>query len=136
VDEDWVRWSQTIVDRIADLQRQVRDLQAQAKVTRKLFLEYSEVDNRPKVIRLIESVCLKLLQERRVMRDTGVWSDATFYGPGATVSHNGAAWVAQIENKGLRPGAGNTGWRLAVKSDTSGLRRLVRDELAKVPVVR
>jgi hypothetical protein len=32
---------------------------------------------------------------------------------------------------GVRPGAGETGWRLAVKSDTASLRAIVKDEVRK-----
>jgi hypothetical protein len=62
----------------------------------------------------------------------GLWNSKHLYGPGALVTYNGAGWIAMSAMAaGVRPGAGETGWRLAVKSDTSALRSIVKDEVRK-----
>ena len=48
------------------------------------------------------------------------------------VTCNGAGWIAMSAmGAGVKPGVGETGWRLAVKSDTASLRALVKDEVAR-----
>ena len=48
------------------------------------------------------------------------------------VTSNGAGWIAMSAmGAGVRPGDGETAWRLAVKSDTASLRSLVKDEVRK-----
>jgi hypothetical protein len=62
----------------------------------------------------------------------GLWNAKHLYGPGALVTYNGAGWIAMSAMAaGVRPGDGETGWRLAVKSDTSALRSIVKDEVRK-----
>jgi hypothetical protein len=62
----------------------------------------------------------------------GLWNAKLLYGPGALVTFNGAGWIAMSAmGAGVRPGAGETGWRLAVKSDTASLRAIVKDEVRK-----
>jgi hypothetical protein len=62
----------------------------------------------------------------------GLWNTKHLYGPGAMVTYNGAGWIAMSAMAaGVRPGAGETGWRLAVKSDTASLRTVVRDEVRR-----
>jgi hypothetical protein len=62
----------------------------------------------------------------------GLWNSKHLYGPGALVTYNGAGWIAMSAiAAGTKPGDGPTGWRLAVKSDTSALRSIVKDEVKK-----
>jgi hypothetical protein len=62
----------------------------------------------------------------------GLWNAKHLYGPGALVTYNGSGWIAtSAMGAGVRPGAGETGWRLAVKSDTASLRAIVKDEVRK-----
>jgi len=46
----------------------------------------------------------------------GVWRSDEAYMPGDYVTHSGSLWHGNIESKGLRPGDGNLGWTMAVKS--------------------
>jgi chitodextrinase len=77
---------------------------------------------------------LNLANERRFMRDVGIWSAERLYGPGATVTKDGCAWTAQVETKGVKPGT-SSDWRLLQKSVDVELRKeirnLVRDELRR-----
>jgi hypothetical protein len=62
----------------------------------------------------------------------GLWNAKHLYGPGALVTYNGAGWIAMwAMGAGVKPGNGETGWRLAIKSDTSALRSIVKDEVRK-----
>ena len=62
----------------------------------------------------------------------GLWNSTRLYSPGAMVTCNGAAWIAMSAmGVGVKPGDGETAWRLAVKSDTASLRALVKDEVRK-----
>ena len=62
----------------------------------------------------------------------GLWNAKNLYGPGAMVTCNGAGWIAMSAMAaGVKPGVGETGWRLAVKSDTANLRAIVKDEVKK-----
>jgi hypothetical protein len=45
----------------------------------------------------------------------GVWCSNKTYAPNSMTTHQGGAWISQIETCGLRPGDGNSAWRLAVK---------------------
>jgi hypothetical protein len=62
----------------------------------------------------------------------GVWNSKHLYGPGAMVTYNGAGWIAMSAMAaGVRPGDGETGWRLAIKSDTASVRAMVKDEVRR-----
>jgi hypothetical protein len=66
------------------------------------------------------------------LRYAGVWSPEKSYGAGSLVTKDGAAWVAtNAMAAGVKPGDGATAWRLAIKSDTSQLRSLVKDEVRR-----
>jgi hypothetical protein len=80
------------------------------------------------LVDVIRAFASEVMHERRVMRDAGVWDPEKLYGTGATVSHAGGGWIAQVESKGVRPGTGES-WRLAVKSDTAKLKQAVREEV-------
>jgi hypothetical protein len=62
----------------------------------------------------------------------GLWNSKNLYGPGAMVTYNGGGWVAMSAmGAGVRPGDGETAWRLAIKSDTASVRSIVKDEVRK-----
>ena len=62
----------------------------------------------------------------------GLWNSKNLYGPGAMVTSNGAAWIAMSAmGAGVKPGVGETAWRLAVKSDTANLRAIVKAEVIR-----
>jgi hypothetical protein len=109
MDDPWVEWSDTVNRRLAAVEKRHKAL----------------VDALPKAL---VDIIDDRLQKQRALRDRGTWQPERLYGPGAAVTDKGAMWVAQIENKATRPGD-NACWRLAVKSDTAQLRRIVADEL-------
>ena len=45
----------------------------------------------------------------------GVWSEEKTYQRGAFVTYQGGLWHCEDTNCGVRPGAGSTSWKLAVK---------------------
>lgn len=66
----------------------------------------------------------------------GVWSAEREYPAGSLVTHSGAGYVAiAVATKGEKPGTGGN-WRLAVKSDETKLRRMIKEELRRQPVAR
>ena len=130
MDENWAAWSQTVVDRIRALQRKVNQLETDNKIYRMLF-EHNDGDEEPRLIRVIQNTALELVHQRQIMTYCGTWNAERLYDPGATVSCNGAAWVCQTENTGVRPGDGVC-WKLAIKSESSAVRKLIKEELAKV----
>jgi hypothetical protein len=82
-----------------------------------------------RIIELIQGVALELFNERKVLRDAGIWTSEKLYNPGAAVTHAGALWIAQQENKSVQPGDGCC-WRLSQKTEVAELRALVRDAVA------
>jgi hypothetical protein len=75
-------------------------------------------------------VCELVLAKKGVMQDAGIWREGETYAKGALATHGGSAWVATIENTGMKPGDG-AAWRLAAKSDLSELKRQVREEVER-----
>lgn len=70
------------------------------------------------------------------LRYEGVWSSEREYPVGSLVTHGGAGYIAiapAIKNE--KPGTGSS-WRLAIKGDEQTLRKLLRDEMKKRPVVK
>jgi hypothetical protein len=70
---------------------------------------------------LAKELCpiLKRLEalEARLTVDRGVWREGTAYHKGNVVSHGGAAWIAQTDVTGFRPGGADGTWRLLSKKD-------------------
>jgi hypothetical protein len=132
----WYEWSAAINGHIEKLQENRRTANKRLAEIEK-FLFRLRPDNEEMtlenctLIDIIRMYALEMVFERKIMRDTGVWDEARLYAPGATVTFQGAAWVCQEQHEGQRPGASNSFWRLAVKSDVSELRRIVRDEVRK-----
>jgi hypothetical protein len=94
---------------------------------------HGELDDRIKAIEDREPVPLPVPDwSNPTVHYCGLWNSKHLYGPGAMVTYNGAGWIAMSAmGAGVRPGAGETGWRLAVKSDTASVRSIVRDEVRK-----
>jgi hypothetical protein len=130
----WEDWNRAVNRQLAQLQKDNKQLKNDVNLL--LYLLLGDLDKKvegqeplqPRIIYLIENVCWDLMHEKKVMRDFGVWDDERRYGPGATVTFRGAAWVCQTENKGVKPGDGSC-WRLAVKSDFSIVKQTVRQEI-------
>jgi hypothetical protein len=124
--------------RIVELEREVKALRESAEHAlnslRLISQGFAEMPDD------IKRTVAKVLEERSVMQDAGVWRADKHYRAGETVSHKGAAWTATLSTKGMIPGHGGEGWRMIAKSDTTELRRLVREEvqrqLAAKPVVK
>jgi hypothetical protein len=87
---------------------------------------YSSKEKGPFIERVVEAVVDRIANERRFLRDTGIWDSEKRYGPGAAATFDGALWTCLQENRGVRPGDG-VAWRLVHKSDVTELRLLVRD---------
>jgi hypothetical protein len=126
MDEAWAKWSAEINKKLVRLERNVAQLQDHFYGTK----EEIKADKELAIVALIECVVFELLHERKILRDTGTWRPEQLYGPGAAATDRGAMWIAQIENKATRPGD-NACWRLAVKSDTSNLKRAVEAEVTR-----
>jgi hypothetical protein len=94
---------------------------------------HGELEDRIKAIEDREPVPLPVPDwNNPTVHYCGLWNAKHLYGPGALVTYNGAGWIAMSAmGAGVRPGAGETGWRLAIKSDTSALRSIVKDEVRK-----
>jgi hypothetical protein len=94
---------------------------------------HGELEDRIKVLEDREPVALPVPDwNNPTVHYCGLWNAKHLYGPGALVTYNGAGWIAMSAmGAGVRPGAGETGWRLAIKSDTSALRSIVKDEVRK-----
>lgn len=94
---------------------------------------HRQIDDRIDALESREPVPLPLPDwNNPTMHYCGLWNAKHLYGPGAMVTYNGAGWIAMSAMAaGVRPGSGETGWRLAVKSDTSALRPIVRDEVKR-----
>jgi hypothetical protein len=91
-----------------------------------------EIDSLHPVIKA-QQARIQEFEERqsRSLHDAGIWRDDHGYDPGALVSHDGAAWVAQRAcSAGERPGT-SSGFRLAAKSNMAELRRAIREELGR-----
>jgi hypothetical protein len=125
--DDWGAWSDKVNKKLARLEGNVAQLQDHFYGTKEDLKENKELA----ISRLIRAVVWGLIDERKILRDTGTWKPETLYGPGAAVTDRGALWVAQIENKATRPGQDNGCWRLAIKSDVSSLKRAVAEEVRK-----
>jgi predicted ribonuclease toxin of YeeF-YezG toxin-antitoxin module len=82
-----------------------------------------------RIIKLIQDVASELFNERKVLRDAGIWTSEKLYGPGAAATHAGGLWIAQQESRGVMPGDGVC-WRLSQKTEVAELRALVRDAVA------
>jgi hypothetical protein len=94
---------------------------------------HRQVDDRIDMLENREPVPLPVPDwHNPTVRYCGLWNAKNLYGPGDLVTFSGGGWVAtSAMGAGVRPGDGETGWRLAVKSDTSMLRTIVRDEVRK-----
>lgn len=53
--------------------------------------------------------------EQRMMKYEGVWSEGKTYTRGSFVTHAGSLWFCEDTNVDVRPGAGSSSWKLAVK---------------------
>jgi hypothetical protein len=53
--------------------------------------------------------------EERMMKYEGVWSEGKTYSRGSFVTHAGSLWFCEDTNISVRPGAGSSAWKLAVK---------------------
>jgi hypothetical protein len=140
----WDDWHVDVNKRLAQLQKDNRRLKDDVNLLLNLLLgdldKKADERQAPRIITLIENIAWDLMYEKKVMRDVGVWDEGRLYGPGATVTHRGAAWVCHTQNKGVKPGEGSL-WRLAVKSDVSAVKQAVRQEVetqlnGRKPVVR
>jgi hypothetical protein len=107
MDDPWVEWS-------AKVNQQLADLETKHKVL---------VEVLPRVI---NKVCAEMISKRV---NAGIWNSQKSYLEGSLVSHGGGGWIATADSRGVRPGEGNACWRLAIKSDTAHLKRVVADEL-------
>jgi hypothetical protein len=58
--------------------------------------------------------------EQRNFAYLGVWKEGKVYGPGSFVTFSGAIWHCNQHHTTTRPGDGNVGWSLAVKSGRDG----------------
>jgi hypothetical protein len=123
--------------RVAELEREVRGLrESNGHVLKALRLV-------PKAIGDLDGdiarAVTKALDARAPLSDAGVWASDRHYTKGETVSYRGGAWTATVSSTGLRPGT-SEGWRMIAKSDTSEVRRIVKDEvqrqLAEKPVAQ
>jgi hypothetical protein len=127
---DWTKWSSDVSERLATLSERLRRLQ---DIVYGPTQDYKD-GKPPAIVRIIQSVVLDLANERRFMRDAGIWSAERLYGPGSTVTKDGCAWVAQTENQGVKPGESDF-WRLIQKSVDVELRKevrsIVRDEVRR-----
>jgi hypothetical protein len=55
------------------------------------------------------------------IRYCGVWQRANLYRKGSVVTEQGGAWVALVDNEGIRPGEGGTdAWQLMVRAGRDG----------------
>jgi hypothetical protein len=55
------------------------------------------------------------LEARPQMAYEGVWDATKAYTAGSFVTHQGSLWFAEDTSLGVRPGAGSSAWKLAVK---------------------
>ena len=55
------------------------------------------------------------LEAKPTLAYRGVWDGAKLYAPGTFITHGGSVWHSDVESRGVRPGEGNSIWRLAVK---------------------
>lgn len=63
---------------------------------------------------------LAALEQRRQLSYEGTWDETKAYTAGSFVTHQGSLWFAEDTNLGVRPGAGSTAWKLAVKRGKGG----------------
>jgi hypothetical protein len=63
---------------------------------------------------------VRQLEQRPTLKYLGVWSADIDYAEGSAVTHDGSIFIAGIKSKGLRPGNGTAGWKLAVKHGRNG----------------
>jgi hypothetical protein len=126
--------------RVAKLERMVlgKDAILLKAVGTVLGETHGELEDRIKVLESREPIALPSADDVAAIERgpglfyAGLWSSTMSYAPGAMVTKDGAAWIAMTAMAaGIKPGDGPTGWRLAVKSDTSALRPIVRDEVKK-----
>ena len=58
--------------------------------------------------------------EMNSLKYEGTWSETKAYSGGAFVTFQGGLWYAEDGNVGVRPGAGSSSWKLAVKRGRGG----------------
>ncbi len=102
-------------------------------VGRAIGLTHKAIDGKIKAVADAAPVPLPLPDwNNPTVHYCGLWNSKSLYGPGAMVTCNGAGWIAMSAmGAGVKPGVGETGWRLAVKSDTASLRAIVKDEVTR-----
>jgi hypothetical protein len=127
---------------VAQLRRRAAELERMVLGEKAILVEavgtllgktHGELESRIKVLEGRDPVSLPVPDwNNPTVHYCGLWNAKHLYGPGALVTYNGAGWIAMSAmGAGVRPGAGETGWRLAVKSDTASLRAIVKDEVRK-----
>jgi hypothetical protein len=70
-------------------------------------------------LKLFADRAIDAMKVHTAMKYKGVWSPSNDYELGDTCTHDGSCWIATIQNKGLRPGDGQT-WKLIVKRGKDG----------------
>jgi hypothetical protein len=126
----WAEWNKDVNAKIARLQKKVDLLENSYYGS----IEDHNAGKPPAIVRLILNTVLNLANERKFMRDVGIWSAECLYGPGSTVTSAGCLWICQTQNTGMKPGESSV-WRLAQKSVDVELKKeirsMIRDEIRR-----
>ena len=122
---------QLLLDRVAQLERELHVLQAKVAATPRAVGKSLARLRRELSAHL--GARIDAVEARPAgLRYCGVWSADQTYDADSLVTLGGSGWIAtNAMGPGVRPGTAESAWRLAIKSDISQLGKLVRAEVQK-----